>query len=385
MIDKVLIKIKSGKGGDGIVSFRREKYKPFGGPDGGDGGKGGSVIFIADSNLHTLKDFRTNPDITAQDGERGKGNNMFGKDAPDLIVRIPVGTLVYESKNNQEMLVGDFTHNGQTLVIANGGFGGKGNFRFRSSMNQTPTQFTKGGDGILKHLTLEIKMLADVGIIGLPNAGKSTLINFLTKAGVKVANYPFTTLEPNLGVTIYKNQKIVFADIPGLIEGASLGKGLGDEFLRHVERNKVLVHLIDPTYNNTSGNFIDFSDAKEVLNNLWLNYQIIRSELKNYQSKFLDLAQKKEIVVINKLDITEIKEHMGEITNFFNSKGISPLFISAFTGEGVDPLLEKISQELSQTQEVVFEKKKPVKVIHIQDLKNRRMIYNTVEDQGPLA
>lgn len=246
MIDTVNIKIKSGKGGDGRVSFLREKYKPKGGPDGGDGGRGGDVILVADENYHTLRDFRSKPNLEAQNGEAGKMNNMFGKAGDDLTIKIPVGTLVYELRNGEEVLVGDFVKHEQSMIVAKGGVGGKGNFRFRSSMNQTPTQFTYGGPSVIKELKLEIKLVADVGIIGLPNAGKSTLINQLTKAAAKIGNYPFTTLEPNLGVAIVNNRRIVFADIPGLIEGASEGKGLGDEFLRHVERNKVLLHLIDP-------------------------------------------------------------------------------------------------------------------------------------------
>ena len=394
MIDTVDIKIKSGDGGDGIVSFRREKYRPYGGPDGGDGGKGGSVILIADENLHTLRDFRAKPEIYADNGERGKENNMFGKDAKDLYVRIPVGTLVYEiksgvksgSKTGNEILVGDFNSHGQELVLAKGGQGGKGNFRFRSSTNQTPTQFTRGGSGISKILRLEIKLVADVGIIGLPNAGKSTLINFLTRADAKVANYPFTTLEPNLGVAIFQNKKIVFADIPGLIEGASSGKGLGDEFLRHVERNKVLIHLIDPIFDAENNGLIDYSLPNSIEENVWKNYQIIRNELEKYKSKFVSLISKPEIIVVNKLDITEIRENKAEITKIFQLQGFNKVFfISAFTGEGVSELLEEVSRVNSDSPEVSFEKKKPVKIIHIQDLKNKRMIYNTVEDLGPLA
>jgi len=376
MIDTVNNKIKSGKRGDGRVSFLREKYKPKGGPDGGDGGRGGDVILVADENYHTLRDFRSKPNLEAQKGEAGKMNNMFGKAGEDLIIKIPVGTLVYELRNEEEVLVGDFVRHDQSMVVAKGGVGGKGNFRFRSSMNQTPTQFTYGGPAVIKELKLEIKLVADVGIIGLPNAGKSTLINQLTKAAAKIGNYPFTTLEPNLGVAIVNNRRIVFADIPGLIEGASEGKGLGDEFLRHVERNKVLLHLIDPTFDAVNNGLIDFSLDENILNNVVINYEIIRNELKNFKSKYVDLSFKKEIVVINKLDITEVRENQEKIKDKFSQMGIDAYFISAFTGEGVLEVLKKLDEMVEKTEEIVFERKKPVKIVHIEDLKNRRFVYN---------
>jgi GTP-binding protein len=376
MIDTVLIKIKSGKGGDGRVSFLREKYRPNSGPDGGDGGKGGSVIFEADENLHTLRDFRSKPVSQAQDGEMGKGNKMYGKDGEDLIVKIPVGTLVYEIRRGVEVLVGDFSKHGQKIVMAKGGNGGKGNFRFRSSVNQTPSQFTYGGDSIEKELRLEIKLVADCGIIGLPNAGKSTFINKITKAAAKIGNYPFTTLEPNLGVCIYKNKKLVMADIPGLIEGASGGKGLGDEFLRHVERNKVLIHLIDPTFDASSQGLIPEFNAQLLVENSLKNYNIIRKELEDYKSRYQNLAEKNEIIVINKIDITEVKENLEMIKEKFKSLGLKTYGISAFTGENLEEVLEEVYQVVASTPEVVFEKVSPVKIIHIEDLKNRRMVFN---------
>jgi len=376
MIDTVNIKIKSGKGGDGRVSFLREKYKPKGGPDGGDGGRGGDVILVADENYHTLRDFRSKPNLEAQNGEAGKMNNMFGKAGEDIIIKIPVGTLVYELRNEEEVLVGDFIKHEQSMVVAKGGVGGKGNFRFRSSMNQTPTQFTYGGPAVIKELKLEIKLVADVGIIGLPNAGKSTLINQLTKAAAKIGNYPFTTLEPNLGVAIVNNRRIVFADIPGLIEGASEGKGLGDEFLRHVERNKVLLHLIDPTFDAETNGLIDFSHDENILENVIKNYEIIRNELKNFKSKYVELFSKKEIVVINKIDITEVRENQEKIKSLFSQMQLEVYFISAFTGEGVPEVLKKLDELVDKTEEIIFERKKPVKIIHIEDLKNRRFVYN---------
>lgn len=376
MIDTVNIKIKSGKGGDGRVSFLREKYKPKGGPDGGDGGRGGDVILVADENYHTLRDFRSKPNLEAQNGEAGKMNNMFGKAGDDLTIKIPVGTLVYELRNGEEVLVGDFVKHEQSMIVAKGGVGGKGNFRFRSSMNQTPTQFTYGGPAVIKELKLEIKLVADVGIIGLPNAGKSTLINQLTKAAAKIGNYPFTTLEPNLGVAIVNNKRIVFADIPGLIEGASEGKGLGDEFLRHVERNKVLLHLIDPTFDAETNGLIDFSHEENILQNVIKNYEIIRKELKNFKSKYVDLFSKREIIVINKIDITEVRENQQKIKDIFSQMKIEVFFISAFTGEGVPEVLKKLDEIVEKSEEIIFERKKPVKIIHIEDLKNRRFVYN---------
>lgn len=376
MIDNATIKISSGKGGDGRVSFLHEKYKPNSGPDGGDGGKGGDVIFLADENMHTLRDFRSKANLEAEDGEMGKKNNMFGKDGEDLIVHIPVGTLVYEIRRGQEVLVGDFHTHNQQMIMAKGGVGGKGNFRFRSSTNQVPTQFTYGGASVEKEIRLEIKLVADCGIIGLPNAGKSTFINKITKAAAKIGNYPFTTLEPNLGVCIFNNRKIVFADIPGLIEGASTGKGLGDEFLRHVERNKVLIHLIDPTFDAVSNGLVAKFDAKVLSENSISNYKIIRKELEDYKSRYHELTEKREIVVINKIDITEVRENIEAIKGNFEALGLKVYAISAFTGEGISELLDEVYKIVEETPAIQFEKKTPVRIINIQDLKNKRFIFN---------
>lgn len=376
MIDTVTIKIKSGKGGDGRVSFLREKFKPNSGPDGGDGGKGGDIIFLADENIHTLRDFRSNPSVVAKDGEMGKKLKMYGKDGEDLIVKIPIGTLVYEVRRGSEVLVGDFIVQGQSQVMAKGGSGGKGNFRFRSSVNQVPLQFIRGGESIEKELKLEIKMVADCGIIGLPNAGKSTFINQVTKASAKIGNYPFTTLEPNLGVCVLPYQKIVFADIPGLIEGASEGKGLGDDFLRHVERNKVLLHLIDPTFDINKNGLLDDLTEENLVSSSIKNYEVIRKELLGYKSKYQSLIEKQEIIVINKIDITEVREVFLKIKQKFNEIGLDVYGISAYTGEGVSELLAKIANVVKDSPEIKFENKSPVKIIHIEDLKNRRMVYN---------
>ncbi len=362
MIDTAKIKVKAGKGGDGRVSFRREKYIPRGGPDGGDGGSGGSVYFVADHNKATLVDFHTRPLFKADSGEQGGARNMTGISGEDLYIKVPTGTLVYEITPDGEKLIGDLVKGGQTLMVARGGKGGKGNNRFKSSVNQAPTQYTPGGKGEEKELKLEIKLLADIGLIGLPNAGKSTLINQMTRANAKVANYPFTTLSPNLGTLQLKNgQTVVIADIPGLIEGASAGKGLGDDFLRHVERTRVLVHLID---------VYPEGDALSI-------YNVVRGELAAY-GKDLErkLTDKPEIVVINKIDITEVRDMFEDIKDTFSIKKIEVYGISAATGEGVDVLIEVLTElfEKLPSQES-FNVERPVKVFGIEDLPNKRMVF----------
>ena len=332
MIDVADIKAKAGNGGDGTVSFRREKFIAKGGPDGGDGGHGGSIYFVADMNLATLMDYRSKPVREAENGTPGGKKKMFGVSGKDLYIKLPVGTLIYEG----DTLVGDLHEDKQELLIARGGVGGKGNTHFKSSTNQTPLQYTKGILGEEKDLRLELKLLADVGLIGFPNAGKSTLINKLSNANAKVASYPFTTLTPNLGaVKLKNNQEIVVADLPGLISGAALGKGLGDEFLRHVERTRVLVHLIDPMDGVT--------DVSELVANAKKKYDEIRQELHEYSE---DLIKKPEIIVINKLDITEIKENSDAIFGLFKKDNLNTIAISAVTGEGIDQLLlEKPKQD----------------------------------------
>jgi len=372
MVDVAEIKIKAGNGGDGKVSFRREKFIPKGGPDGGDGGNGGSVYFIADNNLSTLMDFRSKSIFKAQSGEMGGKKKMTGMSGEDLYIKIPVGTLIFEIENEEggtgggnESLVGDLVEAGQVFMAAKGGVGGRGNFKFRGSENRTPVQYIPGTKGEEKRIRLEIKLIADVGLVGAPNAGKSTLLNRLTNANAKIANYPFTTLTPNLGICeIQKGKNIVIADIPGLIEGASQGKGLGDDFLRHVERTRVLIHMVDPL----SGRSDDL-----VKNSLEL-YETIRKELKDYGH---DLDKKESIVVINKIDVTEIKDVIEEIKSNFKKYKIEVLGISSATGEGIEELMKKVANVLDNIpRKVSFETKKVVKKYTIETLPNKRVLFN---------
>ena len=282
-LDQAKIFIKAGDGGSGSASFRREKFIEFGGPDGGDGGKGGSVILSSDNNLNTLIDFRYQQHFKAERGKGGKGKNKTGKNGSDLILKVPTGTQVFEEDNNT--LIFDFINVDQTFVVANGGKGGLGNTRFKSSINRAPRKTTKGQLGEEFWIWLQLKTIADIGIVGMPNAGKSSLLSVLTKAKPKIANYQFTTINPNLGVTNYDDKELTLADIPGLIEGAHEGVGLGDKFLRHIERCKNILHLID---------------INQV--NLVKCYLQVRKELKKYSNK---LIKKKEIVVLNKTDLIE--------------------------------------------------------------------------------
>ena len=296
-LDQVKIYVKAGDGGKGSASFRREKFIEFGGPNGGDGGKGGSIKLVCEKNLNTLIDFRYQQHLNAERGGDGKGQNKTGKSGSDLILKIPIGTQVLEEDN--KTLIFDCTKEDQSFVVANGGKGGLGNTRFKSSTNRAPRKITKGALGEDFWIWLQLKTIADIGIIGLPNAGKSSLLAALTKAKPKIANYQFTTLNPNLGVTSYDNKELTLADIPGLIEGANEGIGLGYKFLKHIERCKNLLHLIDITETN-----------------LLKCYFQVRKELKKYSDK---LINKKEIVVLNKTDLID-KEEILKITNELKKK-----------------------------------------------------------------
>ena len=306
-LDQAKIYIKAGNGGSGSASFRREKFVEYGGPDGGDGGNGGSVVLKAERNLNTLIDYRYQQHHKAKRGDNGSGQNRTGKSGDNLILKVPLGTQVFEEDN--KTLIFDFVKIGEEYVAAKGGKGGLGNTRFKSSTNRAPKKFTKGAIGEEFVIWLQLKTIADIGIIGLPNAGKSSLLAAITNASPKIANYQFTTLNPNLGVASYDNSEVTIADIPGLIEGAHKGTGLGIQFLKHVERCKSLLHMIDITND----------DLKKC-------YNQVKNELKKYSSK---LTKKKELIVLNKTDLVEEKEMEKIIKDF--SKNVKSEIITLST------------------------------------------------------
>lgn len=323
-IDIAEIKVKAGDGGAGKVGFRREKFVPKGGPDGGDGGRGGDIVFQADHNLKSLMDFSYETDYRAENGQAGDYRDRSGKSGKDLIVRVPIGTLIHD-ETTKGLLV-DLEEEGQTFIAVKGGLGGRGNARFATSTNQTPFYAQKGLSGELKHLKLELKLIADVGIMGFPNVGKSSLIANVTHSRPKIADYPFTTLVPNLGVVKYKDgRQFVMADIPGIIENAHLGQGLGHQFLRHVERCRVLLHVVDVS--GFSGR--DPLDDISILNN----------ELKAFNP---ELANRPQIVVFNKIDVLEDRAPLKALAK--KLKGVHVFMISAATGEGTDALLDELAK-----------------------------------------
>ncbi len=321
-IDLVKIKVQAGRGGDGKVAWRREKYEPYGGPYGGDGGRGGSVWLEATNSLNTLLDFRFRHEFEAGNGANGESARRSGKSAEDLIIKVPVGTVIYEiaDEAEEEILIGDLSKDGQRLLVARGGRGGRGNQHFANSIRQAPHFCEPGQAGLKTKLKLELKLVAHIGIIGLPNAGKSTLISHLSACKAKIGDYPFTTITPNLGIVkLHDNKSLTIADIPGLIEGAAEGKGLGFHFLRHIERTKVLIHLID-----------SLSDDPQE------NYQIVRKELAAYNEEIL---QKQEIIALNKIDAL-LPEQLEELKQIFPKA----LFVSAATGQGLEALKQILSQ-----------------------------------------
>lgn len=320
-LDEAKIYIRSGDGGAGCVSFRREKFIEFGGPDGGNGGHGGSVIAECVGGLNTLIDFRYQQHFKADKGQYGMGANCTGKSADDLVVKLPIGTQIFE--DDKETLVADLTKVGQRVVLAEGGKGGIGNHAFRSSTNQAPRQSTPGGEGVERWLWLKLKLMSDAGLLGLPNAGKSTFLAKVSRAKPKIADYPFTTLTPQLGVVYIDGKEFVLADIPGLIEGASEGVGLGIKFLGHVERAGILLHLVDGTQEDVAG-----------------AYKTIRNELKSYSEI---LNEKQEIVALNKCDALmpeEIKEKSAALKKASKKKKIYT--ISGVTGDGVEDVLREM-------------------------------------------
>ena len=327
-IDEATIFVRSGRGGAGMMHFHREKYVPRGGPDGGDGGRGGDVIFRVVKTLNTLNSFRFKRKYIAPDGGNGGPSNMSGRGAEDLIIPVPPGTIVYDATTNE--LLGDLVEDGQELLICKGGRGGRGNQHFATSRNQAPRTAEKGEPPEEKHIRLELKLLADIGIVGVPNAGKSSLLSAVTNAKPKIADYPFTTLEPNLGVArLDEETDLILADIPGLIEGAHLGVGLGDAFLRHIQRTRVLVHVLDGSAEDP---LADFSQ--------------INAELALFDAM---LAQKPQVVVVNKIDLPEVKERWEDLRKGLKNRGYEAFAISALTRENLTPVLWKAHQLLLET------------------------------------
>lgn len=327
-VDEVKISVKSGDGGAGCVSFRREKFIPFGGPDGGDGGKGGDVIFTVSPHLATLLDLRHKPHLKAGRGRHGMGKDRHGAQGEDLTVLVPQGTIIKDA-DTDEVLV-DLAEPGQSVVLLKGGRGGQGNARFASSTNKAPKFAQPGEPGEERLLKLELKLMADVGLLGFPSVGKSSFIAKVSAARPKIADYPFTTLVPNLGVVSYKNYRtFVIADIPGLIEGAHQGAGLGQRFLRHVERTDLLLHILDLSW------MPDRDPIRE--------YQAINRELELFNP---ELATKRQIIVVNKMDLPVVRENLPKVLPWFEERNLPVFPISAATGEGIAPLLDEIAKNL---------------------------------------
>lgn len=363
-VDRVKIHCKAGKGGDGIVAFRREKYVPLGGPSGGDGGKGGSVIFETDPGKFTLLDLRYSRKISASDGEKGKPKKMHGANGKDVVVRVPLGTLIKDEKSGA--ILADLTHVNQRAVICAGGKGGKGNFHFKSSVNSAPEYCEMGEFGDEREIIAELKVLADVGLVGFPSVGKSTLLSVVSAAKPEIADYPFTTLKPNLGmVQVPDGRSFVMADLPGLIEGASLGKGLGHEFLRHIERCRVILHVIDMGAN----------DGRDPLE----DYRIINQELENYQYRLLERPQ---IVVANKMDLENAQENLKRFKEAYPE--VEVFETTTIIDEGLEAVLYRAADLLDNTdifplfdekeenQGVLYKFEEPKPAFEIKNLGNGR-------------
>ena len=333
-VDQTKIEVQAGKGGDGMVAFRHEKYVPNGGPAGGDGGRGGSIIFVADSGLRTLMDFRYRRKFKAENGEDGRIKSQYGRGAKDLYLKVPIGTTVYDFDTNEE--IGDLTENKQELVVAHGGKGGRGNIHFATSVNTAPEIAENGEPGEDRVLRLELKVLADVGLVGFPSVGKSTLLSVVTKAKPKIAAYSFTTLTPNLGMVILPDGRdFSMADLPGLIEGASHGVGLGIQFLRHIERTKVILHLVA----------MDPANGRDALR----DYQTIRQELLTYDK---NLKDRKEIIVATQMDISGANEKLKQFKKDLKTEKIqAPVYpISSVTHEGIEQLMQYTATVVEQVE-----------------------------------
>lgn len=363
-IDEAKIHVESGKGGDGAVSFRREKFVPRGGPDGGDGGRGGDVILVASHRVRTLLRFRYERSFIARDGNAGSGKNCSGKNARSIEVLVPVGTVIYEEGNDEP--VADLDRDGMSAVVGSGGRGGRGNQHYANAIRQTPRFAEKGVPGEKRDLRLELKLLADVGLIGLPNAGKSTLLSRVTAATPKIADYPFTTLEPQLGVVAVGNRSFVMADLPGLIEGAASGRGKGIDFLRHAERSRVLLHVVD-----ASGGFAGEIDP-------WESFLTINREVAQYGAGLERLPM---LVALNKIDVPAAEELLPDLQRNLDRAGYRYFPISAVTGAGIDPLLYAIDAIL-QEQEEAEEQTRVEKPKRVVLRRERRELEINLVDEG---
>jgi GTP-binding protein len=338
-IDEVQISVASGKGGAGVIHFRREKYVPRGGPDGGDGGKGADVVFVTKPHLNTLSAFRNIKKFRGEDGSRGGGNNQTGRSAENLIINVPPGTLIYDVDTGN--LLGDLVSEDDQLIVCKGGRGGRGNAKFATSKNKAPRIAEKGEPGEERNLRLELKLIADIGIVGVPNAGKSTFLSVVTNAKPKIGAYPFTTISPNLGVAELDHEtSLVLADIPGLIEGAHQGIGLGHDFLRHIQRTRVLIHILDGIAENP---LLDFSQ--------------INSELALFDP---ELSEKPQVVVFNKMDLPDVQNRWPEIKTALQERGYKPIAVSAVTGKDVRPVLYRASKLLKSVSSKIEPEATPI-------------------------
>lgn len=361
-VDKAKIYVKAGNGGNGAVAFRREIYVPAGGPNGGDGGKGGNIIIKADNNMRTLMDFKYKKKYFGEAGEDGKGSNMFGKYGEHLILSVPVGTIVRDEETN--LVIADIKTATDEIVVARGGYGGKGNTHFKNSIRQAPAFAKAGKDGEERNLILELKLLADVGLVGFPNVGKSTFLSIVTKANPKIANYHFTTLTPNLGVAVTKTgDSFVIADIPGVIEGAHEGIGLGHDFLRHIERTKLLAHVLD-----ASG--IEGRDPYE-------DFITINEELKLFNPK---LMEREQFVIANKIDLIYDDEQLATLVEKLEKDGYKVFKMSGATKEGLDEILDYMSVKLKEIESIEIINEEEIYSEEKVAIKNKDEIKITVED-----
>jgi GTP-binding protein len=334
-VDEVQISVKAGRGGDGRVSFRREKYVPRGGPNGGDGGKGGDVVLVATRNSHTLAEYRHKHHVKAKNGEHGGTNNRTGADGEDAVMRVPVGTLVWDEETGE--LLADLTDDGDTFVVATGGDGGRGNAQFKSSTRRAPKKATPGREGEERNLKLELKLIADVALVGYPSVGKSTIIAALSNAQPKIADYPFTTLTPNLGVVKFGSYgEYVIADVPGLIEGAHEGHGLGIQFLKHIERTNLIAHVLEVTPQ---------LEGHETERDPIADFERLQGELAEYNP---ELVERPTIVVLNKIDLPFVQEREEELREHFESRGYDFIAVSAATGQNLDELRNRLGEAVTK-------------------------------------